>query len=185
MSSLPDRVPGVLLLSLEEERGQELFALVERNRSWLRQWLPWLDRTKSLEDSLTYLRAVRKRVLLYGEAHEGIHYHGRLVGVIGTHAIDMANRRTSLGYWIEEQSRGRGIVSEAVRQMLDRLFGTGNMHRVQIQCGEHNRASRAVPERLGFREEGLLRQNEWLYDHWVDHVVYAMLKPEWEELNRS
>ena len=59
------------LRPLDEEQGGELFALVEGNRAYLRQWLPWLDRTRSLEDSLAYLRAVRKRVLLYREFHEG------------------------------------------------------------------------------------------------------------------
>ena len=182
MNRRPARVSGVTLVDLDEGQAGELFILIERNRAYLRKWLPWLDRTRSLEDSLQYLRAVRKRVLLYRELHNGILWRGRLVGVIGTHSIDLGNRRTSLGYWLDEQQQGQGLVTEAVHQMLDRLFDEHHMHRIVIQCAEGNTASRAIPERLGFQREGLLRQNEWLYDHWVDHVSYAMLAPEWESL---
>jgi hypothetical protein len=40
-------------------------------------------------------------------------------------------------------------------------------------------AGRAVPERLGFQLEGIIRDAEWLYDHFVDHAMYAILKKDW------
>jgi ribosomal-protein-serine acetyltransferase len=50
---------------------------------------------------------------------------------------------------------------------------------VEIGCAPGNRKSCAIPERLGFTREGVLRQREWLYDHFVDHVVYGILAEEW------
>ena len=49
------------------------------------------------------------------------------------------------------------------------------LHRVEIRCAIDNHRSRAVPHRLGFRLEGQMREAEWLYNHWVDHAVYAGL----------
>jgi ribosomal-protein-serine acetyltransferase len=40
--------------------------------------------------------------------------------------------------------------------------------------------SQKIPRRLGFKEEGIARQSEWLYDRFVDHVVFALLKQEWK-----
>src|SRR3712207_6857835 len=51
-------------------------------------------------------------------------------------------------------------------------------NRVSIACATENKKSCAIPERLGFRREGVQRQAEWLYDHFVDHVIYAALRSE-------
>jgi ribosomal-protein-serine acetyltransferase len=70
-------------------------------------------------------------------------------------------------------------MTRSVSAVLDLAFGRYGMHRVEIRAAPGNVRSRAIPERLGFTEEGLCREVEWLYDHFVDHVVYGMLAREW------
>jgi len=53
------------------------------------------------------------------------------------------------------------------------------LHRVEIRCDPDNLRSRAIPNRLGFTEEGTLRQVAWQYDHFLDLVVYSLLADEW------
>jgi ribosomal-protein-serine acetyltransferase len=171
--------PGVELRELDEPHADELFRLTDRNRTYLRRWLPWLDGTRCAQDSLFYIRAVRKRILLYSELHFGICVDGRIAGTLGTHAVDRINSRTSIGYWLDEDCQGRGIVTDCVAALLDHLFGELGLHRVGIQCAVGNLRSQAVPERLGFVREGVAREEEWLYDHFVDHVCYGILDREW------
>ncbi|MEN1761147.1 GNAT family protein [Anoxynatronum sibiricum] len=57
---------------------------------------------------------------------------------------------------------------------------TRSLNRVEIRCATGNHKSRAIPQQLRFVAEGVLREAEWLYDHYVDHVVYAMLASEWK-----
>jgi len=106
-------------------------------------------------------------------------YKGAISGVVGYPRIDWLNRSTSIGYWIGEKYQGLGLVTKSCSRVLDYSFGRMGLNRIEIRCATENLKSQAIPERLGFKKEGLIRQAEWLYDHYVDHVVYGMLESEW------
>lgn len=167
------------LLLLDERQADELYALVDRHRAHLRQWLPWVDGTTSVQSSRVFIREALKQFADTQGFHAGIWEKGRLAGVIGFHKIDWANRRVMIGYWLAPPFQGRGIMTRACRAMVDHAFGHLKLNRVEIHCAVENLKSRAIPERLGFAQEGTLRQGEFLYDHYVDLVVYAMLSEDW------
>ncbi|MFQ5796360.1 MAG: GNAT family N-acetyltransferase [Candidatus Bipolaricaulia bacterium] len=164
---------------LEGRHAEELFALTEQNRAYLREWLPWLDNTGSLEDTQKFIKRSLEQFANNNGFQAGIWYQGKLVGVIGYHKIDWANRKTSIGYWLGASFQGRGLVTKACRGLVDYAFNELGLNRVEIHCATENKKSCAIPERLGFTQEGTIRQAERLYDHFVDHVVYRMLADEW------
>lgn len=164
---------------LEEEDVEGLFQLTEANREHLRLWLPWVDETRSREDTLQF---VLHNLQQYGCGrgfHVGIWHRDELVGVVGFHPIDWANRSTSLGYWLAESHQKLGLVTRSVSLLVDYAFQDLGLHRVEIRCATRNRRSRAVANRLGFTPEGILRESQWLHDHFEDIVVYGMLAKEW------
>ena len=171
----------VVLDLLDEAQAEELFALVDANRAYLREWLPWLDQNTEVEHTRTFIRATRKQHEDRNGFTCGIRFRGNLVGVVGLHGIDWMNRKTSIGYWLVRAHQGRGIVTRACRALLPFLFDELGMNRVEIACAPGNAKSAAIPERLGFTREGLLRQRERLYDRYVDHVVYGLLASEWRQ----
>jgi ribosomal-protein-serine acetyltransferase len=164
---------------LENRHTEELFALTNQNREYLRKWLPWLDNNKSVEDS----RAFITRSLIQYASNEGfptgIWFKGVLAGVIGYNKIEWSNRTASIGYWVGASFQGKGLATRACRALIDHAFNEFGLNRVEIRCATGNKKSRAIPERIGFTQEGTIRQAEWLYDHFVDHVVYGMLASEW------
>jgi ribosomal-protein-serine acetyltransferase len=176
---------GLSLRSLEQEDAKELFALTDSGRAYLRRWLPWLDATRSLQDTRLFIESAQRQSAANLGFQSGIWSDGRLVGVIGYHHVDWPNRSTNIGYWLGEQNQGRGLMTKATRAVVDYAFDVWHMNRVEIRCAVENIKSRAIPERLGFKSEGLLREAEWLYDHFVDHVVYGMVAKEWDELRRN
>lgn len=160
-----------------------MFALVESGRHYLREYLPWVDQSRTSYNTAQFIQAALHQRDLNQGIHYGIWYKGRLAGTLGVHGINWSNRNTSIGYWLGEQFQGKGLMTAAVREYIDQLvFGVWNLNRVQINAAVQNHKSRAIPKRLGFQMEGILRQNEFLYDHYVDHAVYGMLAEDWRRL---
>lgn len=174
------------LKQLEPSDAQEMFWLTDTNRQYLREWLPWLDYTRTVEDTAGFIQMTINQHNNNQGTHYGIWYKGRLAGTLGVHNLDWINRKTSLGYWLGAQFQGHGLMTQAVVSYMDQLvFGSWGMEKLTIQAATENGKSRAIPERLGFQLEGVLRRNEFLYDHFVDHAVYSMLRSEWEEFRSS
>ncbi|GGJ01626.1 50S ribosomal protein L7 serine acetyltransferase [Alicyclobacillus cellulosilyticus] len=165
---------------LTEVQAGALFALTDACRNHLRPWLPWVDETRTVEDTKAFIRRSLQQFADNNGFQAGIWYRGELAGVIGFHYLDWTNRRTEIGYWLAEHLQGRGIMTMACREMVDIALRDYGLHRVEIRVAAENRKSRAIPERLGFVQEGVLRQAAWLYDRYVDVIVYSMLKRDWE-----
>jgi len=168
-----------VLRPLTEADPQPLFEAVDRNRAHLRRFLPWLDSTRSVRD----IEAFRARVQAQEREGSGlsrvIEHAAAISGVIGFNHIDLLNRRAEIGYWIDRTLEGRGLMRRSCAQLIRYAFDELDMHRVSIDAAVDNRRSRALAERLGFTLEGVRREAEWLYDHFVDHAQYGLLEREW------
>lgn len=166
------------LRELQETDTDELYALIDANRAYLARWLPWAgDQTHG--GTLRFIRAVRQQIEQRNGFQAAILEHGRIVGVVGFHGIDWQHRCTSLGYWLAESEQGRGVMLEAVREMVTHALRTWGLHRVEIRASVENARSRALIERLGFHYEGTARQAFLLADGYHDDAVYSMLADEW------
>ena len=167
------------LRSLQLTDANELFALTDANRDYLRQWLPWLDGTKTSADTRNFIRNAIEQFQDTGALVAAICHDKQIIGVIGYNQIDWANAIGHIGYWLAESHQGQGIMISSCRCLVDYSFVNLALNRVVIRCATNNRRSRAIPEKLGFHHEGTAREAEWLYDHFVDHEIYAMLNRHW------
>ncbi len=170
---------NVRLRLLEIRHAEEFFELVQRNFERLVVWCPWLDRVETIETTRAFLSEKIERFAAGNGFTAGMFRDGRLVGVIALEYIDNANSLTEIGYWIDADAEGNGLTIEACRSVIAHAFRDLGLRRVQIRCASENHRSRAIPEKLGFREEGIVRQCERLRDRTVDLVIYGMLSEEW------
>jgi ribosomal-protein-serine acetyltransferase len=170
---------GAELRILEARHVEELYELVREHRDHLRAWLPWAHAEYTVEDTRAYVRRALAEFVATGAVPAGIWLGDRLVGTIGMHTIDWADRSTSLGYWMSEDFQGRGIMRAAFHAMLEYAFDELELHRVEVRCSTGNTRSRSFPEKSGFTHEGTLRQAQWLCDRFVDLEVYSLLAHEW------
>ncbi|GGE28830.1 ribosomal-protein-serine acetyltransferase [Pullulanibacillus camelliae] len=160
---------------LESTDAEELFTVLDANRKYLREWLPWVDGTQAVQDYYPVIEAWRKQFAEEDGFQVGILYKEQLVGMIGFHSIDRRNKATSIGYWLAEGQQGNGIMTRACQALVTYAFETLKLKRIEIRCGTGNKKSRAIPERLGFQHEGTIRCGEWIYDHFIDVEIYGLI----------
>ena len=167
------------------EVAEEMFAVVDANREYLREWLPWLDNTNSPDDETTFINGLLEEY----RKGEGINYairlDGRFIGGMSLNWIDRGNRGCGVGYWLSEEFTGQGIVTRCCDRLMGHCFDDLGLHRFVLEAATENFASRAIAERLGMRLEGITKDREWLYDHYVDSALYAITAPEWRAHNQG
>jgi len=169
---------SVELQILSKNHTEELFRLVDTNREHLREWLPWVDANKSPADTESFVNSV----ISQRESSKGTQYavfHKAVIcGVCGFHPFDVSNKIGGIGYWLSRAHSGKGIMTLSVKALIETGFREYGLNRIEIACATDNKQSRAIPERLGFTFEGVLREREYLYGRHVDHAIYSILASE-------
>jgi ribosomal-protein-serine acetyltransferase len=175
----PDEIElgdGVILRLMEPEEATVIFATVDRERERLRPWLPWVDTSLGPADTRAFIEAT---IATDGREYAyGIWADDGFAGGIGLHT-DPEHRSAMIGYWIDREHEGRGLVTRASRALIEVAFRTLSMHRVWLTADTQNLRSCAVAERLGFRREGVRRQDRFLDGLFRDTAIYAILEEEW------
>ena len=99
---------------------------------------------------------------------------------IGTIGHFPAGKLLEIGYSIIPRERGKRYCTEAVKIMVDYLFLSKNIVRVQAYTDVRNIASQKVLEKVGFRKEGTVRKFSFIRGEWRDVDIYSILREEWK-----
>jgi ribosomal-protein-serine acetyltransferase len=168
---------GAEVRTFSLEDAETIYELVDANRERLARWFPWVDDSTSPETQRTWLSGLMQDdVSCDGN---GIWVEGVLAGGVGM-GIHVVENSGEIGYWLDVRYEGRGLVTRGCRAFLNYGFGELALHRVQIRAAVENTRSRAVAERLGLREEGVLRGAGRVGGgKYVDLVMYGILANEW------
>ena len=159
--------------------AERLFALIDADRAHLGARLDWVDGTRGPDDVRTFLEGSLANFAAGRGFDALLEADGAPVGMLGVHDVHARPARAAVGYWLASARQGEGLITRAVAGLLPHLFGAMELERVEIRCDPANARSRAVPERLGFTNEGTLRRVERVGDRSIDHVVYGLLRDEW------
>ncbi|TYL36837.1 GNAT family N-acetyltransferase [Natronococcus pandeyae] len=101
------------------------------------------------------------------------------VGTIGLNSINREARRAELGYWIATEHHGRGYGTEAAKLLVEHGFDQLGLHRISARVFEFNDASKRLLESVGFTEEGVHRDTEFIDGEFQDTHWYGLLEDEW------
>ena len=141
--------------------GIELNLAVKESQQDLAPWVHWAGQIPSLEDSELNIRnsyadwILRKdlRLLIFDKQS------GKLVGSTGFHNFNWEVKVFEIGYWVRSSYSGQGLMSEAVTALSTFAFAVFNARRLEIRCDGENLKSKAIPIRLGYHLESILRNS--------------------------
>jgi ribosomal-protein-serine acetyltransferase len=166
---------GLELRAWREDDVQIAFDIVKRNSDHLEPFMRWMTPDYSLEAARTFIIDSITNRLQKKDLRLAIFRDSNLIGTIGFVSFDLDAKKTEIGYWIDKEEEGKGIITRACRVLIDYAFNELELNRIEIRCSAKNSRSAAVPERLGFTKEAVLRQSERLKDGLHDFSVYSLL----------
>ena len=179
--SFPIEISGekILLKKNAASLAPQLFAMVEENRGYLRQFLPWVDATLSVADSWGWIELSHRQWETGHMFDLGIYLveSEQYIGNIGVHNIDWGNRCCEIGFWIGAQFQGQGMISQSLQILQPVLFEKG-FNRIEIHCSRKNIRSAAVAKRNGYLLDGILRQKVRENNKYTDLQIYSRLKSD-------
>jgi ribosomal-protein-serine acetyltransferase len=167
---------GAILRRFTMDDLDAIWRLVDDERDRIGVWMPWVELTHTIDDERGWLASVTADERSLDGC--GIFVEGELAGGIGL-MVDAWGFVGEIGYWIGSAHEGRGLVTRACRALIDIGFRERGLHRIAIRAGVENQRSRAIPERLGFTEEGVQRGAGRGLGLFHDLVVYGLLEDEW------
>ncbi|MES9543380.1 MULTISPECIES: GNAT family protein [unclassified Actinomadura] len=170
---------GAELRPFEPWQAAEFAEHADRVRKDIEQYIPWARTVVDEKSARAFLQAYAERQARDQGRMYGIWVDGVLQGGTVFRTFDAAQGVCEVGVWLAVEARGRGLITEAVRVMIDWAVGVRGMHRVEWLCDPRNAASAAVAERLGMTCEGVLRQAFVLDGERRDVQVWAVLADKW------
>lgn len=155
-----------------------IYDSISSSRSHLRKWLPFVDATKSVIDTRDFIKSVLNSVNIKQDRIYEIWYLNNFAGLISYKEIDKLNNKVELGYWLDAEMTGKGIMARSVKRLVNYAFAEMKMNRIMLKIAIGNAKSKAIAQKLGFRFEGIERDGELLNGKYHDLEVYSMLKKE-------
>jgi Acetyltransferases, including N-acetylases of ribosomal proteins len=170
---------NIFLKELELDDAEHIFKAIDSQREYLGEWLPFVEFTKSVKDSLDYVNSVVTMPEECKEWQFAVFCGDDFAGLAGFKGTDRLNMKSEIGYWLKEEFQHRGIMTESVRALIKFGFSELDLNRIQIKCAPENVKSNKIPQRLGFTLEGIERDSELVRDGVFRNAnVWSLLKKD-------
>ncbi|MBD0400682.1 GNAT family N-acetyltransferase [Flammeovirga sp. EKP202] len=171
--------PQIELKPLEMGDSTSIFTILDQQRDYIGKWLPFVQYTHKIEDTRKFVASMIEEAEKNTTKVYSILLGCELIGLISFKDISKVNKSTEIGYWISQDHQGRGIMTDAVRQMCKMAFEEWKMNRIVIKCAEENYPSKRIPQKIGFKYEGLERESIVMIDgQFANLEVFSLLKSD-------
>lgn len=173
---------GVCLTPIKISDAEEVFAVINTQRTYLEQWLPFVPHTREKQDTVNFIKSVQTADELLQTTFV-IRKENRFAGVIGFKNYTAHSNRVELGYWLAAQYQKQGLMIRSVRNLVRLAFEETSVNSIVIKCAEENFPSIAIAIRAGFTYTELEENGEQLtVNTYRDLMVFKLTKRHWKTL---
>jgi ribosomal-protein-serine acetyltransferase len=170
---------GAELRPLEPWHAEEFLAHLDRGRDFIGRHIAFGASATDTGSARAVLQSYAdKRAADSGSLH-GLWLDGKLVGGVLFRVFDAERGNCEVGCWLEPAATGRGLVTRAMRMLIDWAIDERGIHRVEWYASSANVPSIKVARRLGMSRDGVLRQSFLHRGVRQDTEVWSVLAPEW------
>ena len=168
--------PRLVIRCWQPKDAPLLKKAIDQSREHLKPWMPWAhDKPESVVKYAERLRKWRGMFDFGQDFVFGIFDRKETVvlGGTGLHTR-VGDDAREIGYWIHKDHIGAGLATETVSALLKVAFEIESIHRVEIHCDPNNKRSSAVPKKLGFTLEAVLKDRQRFFDQWLDSMIWSI-----------
>ncbi|MCM2677242.1 GNAT family N-acetyltransferase [Alkalicoccobacillus plakortidis] len=162
--------------------GKAVFEAQQASLKEMLPWIHWAHYQTTLEQTENGVRYAHEQYMRKKDLrlHLFDKQTGVFVGSSGLHNINWSVPRMEIGYWMDTRHSGKGYMTEAVAGITGFAFQELGVHRLEIHCDPDNKQSRAIPEKLGYELEAVLKQNSISTDgrSYRDTCLYVKLNQD-------
>lgn len=173
---------GLILREYVAADAKQLFGVIDQNRVHLRAWLPWVDQTRKPADSLAFIQDSQQQINQQLGIALGIFYHDQLIGAIDLHQWDHELRKGAIGYWLIKQHQGKGLMKACALAFITYLYNNLPLNKLELHIVTGNKRSIYLAHKLGFTNEGTLRDSYKMNGSLHNLMIFGLLKKEWRSL---
>lgn len=170
---------GAELRPLEPWQAEEFLAHMDRGRAFIGRHVGLPDAAADLDSARAWLQTYADKAAADSGRLYGIWLDGLLVGGVLFRVFDARQRTCEAGCWVEPDAAGRGLVTRAVRVIVDWAVRERGVERVEWLVSAENTPSIRVAQRLGMRRDGVLRSQFLYRGVRQDTEVWSVLADEW------
>jgi ribosomal-protein-serine acetyltransferase len=162
----------------QESDAQAVYEAIDESRAHIRPWMEFADKHQTVEETRDWINSARAEWILRSNMTAGIwdRASGNLLGTLNLNPRNWEIGYFEIGYWLRVSAEGHGYLTDAARLLVEYAFTELNAQRLEIRCNANNIRSAAVARRLGFVQEGCLRNDSTTPDGSVrSTLIFGLL----------
>ncbi|WP_338212354.1 GNAT family N-acetyltransferase [Lactobacillus juensis] len=168
----------ISLVLPEVSHAETLYEIIVHDCDQLAHFLPWAGKIASVKDEVDFIKAMRVDTANYKKLVLVVLVNGKPAGMVDLHNIKLKNESGEIGYWLGQKYQGNGIMTHAVKKLVDVSFNQFGLHSIKLLADHNNKPSRAIAERLHFEYVARLKDEVKYHGKFCDMELYITFNPK-------